>query len=203
MSVAVPATTNSATNQNQSGSVRGARAPSKPSPLSQPYTAPDASKRLSKDDSDLRDGIPDPTGPMLKSGGLKGRLRRALSFSAINSLDEESSEPKLGSRRQVVAAKNMAEQQKDKEKEKQKQKQKDPLVTPTKNGPAPDVNTSPVSTDDLEYPDPSIRSTKVNGPRLVLQLYVAEADGNVTIIHIIIQTPVYIIFTIHCESMMA
>ncbi|KAG8923978.1 hypothetical protein FRC02_010773 [Tulasnella sp. 418] len=101
-----------------------ARQPTKPSPLSQ-----DSSKRMSKDDGELTDTpktpqqstspMPNPTPAMIKSGGLTGRLRRALSFSAINTLEGEGGSSgsisgdheKLGSRRQVVAAKLESEGQ--------------------------------------------------------------------------------------------
>lgn len=47
---------------------------------------------------------------MPKSGGLKGRLRRALSFSAVSTLEEgdESGKEKLGSRRKAIEKANKA-----------------------------------------------------------------------------------------------
>ncbi|CAE6506789.1 unnamed protein product [Rhizoctonia solani] len=76
--------------------------PVKPSPLSQP---PFADKRLSRDDSTLdapHAGLP-------KTNGLKGRLRRALSFSAIQTLDEaDEGKEKLGSRRKAIEKANKA-----------------------------------------------------------------------------------------------
>ncbi|KAH9836688.1 uncharacterized protein C8Q71DRAFT_857908 [Rhodofomes roseus] len=61
----------------------------KPSPLSQGnFTA--AEKRMSRDDSDLAAMLePSPNAPGVRSGGLKGRLRRALSLGANNTLHEE------------------------------------------------------------------------------------------------------------------
>ncbi|KAH9923355.1 uncharacterized protein B0H18DRAFT_1212270 [Fomitopsis serialis] len=61
----------------------------KPSPLSQGnFTA--AEKRMSRDDSDLAAMLePNPNAPGVRSGGLKGRLRRALSLGANNTLLEE------------------------------------------------------------------------------------------------------------------
>ncbi|EKM60537.1 uncharacterized protein PHACADRAFT_246540 [Phanerochaete carnosa HHB-10118-sp] len=59
----------------------------KPSPLSQGnYTA--AEKRMSRDDSDLAAMMAEPA-PGVRSGGLKGRLRRALSLNAGSTLREE------------------------------------------------------------------------------------------------------------------
>ncbi|THG98990.1 hypothetical protein EW026_g3276 [Hermanssonia centrifuga] len=61
----------------------------KPSPLSQgTYTA--AEKRMSRDDSDLT-AMLEPA-PGVRSGGLKGRLRRALSLNAGATLREEDEE---------------------------------------------------------------------------------------------------------------
>ncbi|KAF8898329.1 hypothetical protein BD779DRAFT_1685896 [Infundibulicybe gibba] len=66
--------------------------PARPSPLSQGnFTA--SEKRMSRDDSDLaamRD--PTPSASMMRSGGLKGRLRRALSFNAAQTLREEDTD---------------------------------------------------------------------------------------------------------------
>ena len=69
----------------------------KPSPLSQGnFTA--AEKRMSRDDSDLA-AMLEPA-PGVRSGGLKGRLRRALSLNAGAALREEDEEehPKSSSR---------------------------------------------------------------------------------------------------------
>ncbi|CAE6459446.1 unnamed protein product [Rhizoctonia solani] len=80
--------------------------PAKPSPLSQSQqVTPDPNKRLSRDDSTL--GAPHDALP--KTSGLKGRLRRALSFSAIQTLDEaEEGKEKLGSRRKAIEKANKA-----------------------------------------------------------------------------------------------
>ncbi|KAG6916917.1 hypothetical protein DXG01_004678 [Tephrocybe rancida] len=61
--------------------------PVRPSPLSQGnFTANE--RRMSRDDSDpMLD--PTPSASMMRSGGLKGRLRRALSFNAAQALKEE------------------------------------------------------------------------------------------------------------------
>ncbi|KAF9009218.1 hypothetical protein BDZ89DRAFT_1143919 [Hymenopellis radicata] len=62
--------------------------PARPSPLSQGnFTA--AEKRMSRDDSDLAAMLDTPSASMIRSGGLKGRLRRALSFNAAQALKEE------------------------------------------------------------------------------------------------------------------
>ncbi|KAG5636005.1 hypothetical protein H0H81_009432 [Sphagnurus paluster] len=61
--------------------------PARPSPLSQGNFI--AERRMSRDDSDpMLD--PTPSASMLRSGGLKGRLRRALSFNVAQSLKEEA-----------------------------------------------------------------------------------------------------------------
>ncbi|CAE7077358.1 unnamed protein product [Rhizoctonia solani] len=74
----------------------------KPSPLSQQTYA---DKRLSRDDSTLEA----PHAGLPKNNGLKGRLRRALSFSAIQTLDEaEEGKEKLGSRRKAIEKANKA-----------------------------------------------------------------------------------------------
>ncbi|KAJ4485343.1 hypothetical protein J3R30DRAFT_3696684 [Lentinula aciculospora] len=56
--------------------------PARPSPLSQgTFTA--SEKRMSRDDSDLAAMLEStPSAAMIRSGGLKGRLRRALNFNA-------------------------------------------------------------------------------------------------------------------------
>ncbi|KAF8147287.1 hypothetical protein B0H34DRAFT_793017 [Crassisporium funariophilum] len=61
----------------------------RPSPLSQGnFTA--SEKRMSRDDIDLGTSHESqPTANMMRSGGLKGRLRRALSFNAAQTLREE------------------------------------------------------------------------------------------------------------------
>ena len=61
----------------------------RPSPLSQGnFTA--SEKRMSKDDIDLGTmHEATPTATMIRSGGIKGRLRRALSFSPSQALKEE------------------------------------------------------------------------------------------------------------------
>ncbi|KAF7437326.1 Vacuolar protein sorting-associated protein 35 [Pleurotus ostreatus] len=62
--------------------------PVRPSPLSQGnFTL--AEKRMSRDDSDLN---PMPTPAMMRSGGLKGRLKRVLSLNASATLREEKAE---------------------------------------------------------------------------------------------------------------
>ncbi|CUA71367.1 Nuclear anchorage protein 1 [Rhizoctonia solani] len=76
--------------------------PVKPSPLSQQTFA---DKRMSRDDSTLEA----PHAALPKTNGLKGRLRRALSFSAIQTLDEaEDGKEKLGSRRKAIEKANKA-----------------------------------------------------------------------------------------------
>jgi hypothetical protein len=77
--------TSTSTSNSQANSVPR---PAKPSPLSQGnFTA--AEKRMSRDDSDLA-AMMEST-PTVSTGrsGLKGRLRRALSFNATNVLQEE------------------------------------------------------------------------------------------------------------------
>ncbi|KAG1741772.1 uncharacterized protein EDB91DRAFT_314018 [Suillus paluster] len=68
--------------------------PVRPSPLSQgTYTA--AEKRMSRDDSDLA-AILEGTSIGAKTGGIKGRLRRALSLNAAQALQEEEETPVAG-----------------------------------------------------------------------------------------------------------
>ncbi|KAF8584961.1 hypothetical protein K439DRAFT_1095196 [Ramaria rubella] len=66
-----------------------------------------AAKRLSisKDDSQLGTPVPVPNATMVRSGGLKGRLRRALSFNAASALEEngDGDDGKLNSRRKALA----------------------------------------------------------------------------------------------------
>ncbi|PCH33166.1 hypothetical protein WOLCODRAFT_21798 [Wolfiporia cocos MD-104 SS10] len=68
----------------------------KPSPLSQGnFTATE--KRMSRDDSDLVAMLePNPNTPGVRSGGLKGRLRRALSLGANATLQEEDEDEDSG-----------------------------------------------------------------------------------------------------------
>ncbi|KAF8641551.1 hypothetical protein AX16_009928 [Volvariella volvacea WC 439] len=89
-------TTTVSSNSNTAASSSGSSTPrpTRPSPLSQgTFTA--SEKRMSRDDSDLaalRDPIP--TASMMRGGGggLKSRLRRALSFNAAQALREEEQE---------------------------------------------------------------------------------------------------------------
>ncbi|KAI0042210.1 hypothetical protein FA95DRAFT_1575882 [Auriscalpium vulgare] len=60
--------------------------PVRPSPLSQASMSV-ADKRKSRDDSELMEPIPSQN--IVRSGGLKGRLRRALSLSAAQAISEE------------------------------------------------------------------------------------------------------------------
>ena len=88
-----------------SGTVRPV---SPPTPRQEPTPRSSiSSKRLSisKDDSQLGDPVPVPSATMVRSGGLKGRLRRALSFNAASTLDEasEGDDGKLNSRRKALA----------------------------------------------------------------------------------------------------
>ncbi|KZO99673.1 hypothetical protein CALVIDRAFT_561003 [Calocera viscosa TUFC12733] len=148
--------------------------PTKPSPLSKDPTFPDANgKRISKTDDDLPTaaggaslartalvqatsssdlaaaGAADPTDRLAKSGGLKGRLRRALSFSAIQTLDEEDPSLKAAANRRKAAAAAAA-----------KEKTKEAQVAQDAFGPsAPSATTSsppltPAGNDDTE---PSVR----------------------------------------------
>ncbi|KAL6301006.1 hypothetical protein BKA93DRAFT_739472 [Sparassis latifolia] len=62
----------------------------KPSPLSQGNFTPPVDRRKSRDDSDLAAMLDESThAPGVRSGGLKGRLRRALSLNANATLREE------------------------------------------------------------------------------------------------------------------
>ncbi|KAG0703497.1 hypothetical protein DFH29DRAFT_441590 [Suillus ampliporus] len=86
-------TTSTATTPATASSSSHAR-PVRPSPLSQgTYTA--AEKRMSRDDSDLA-AILEGTSIGAKTGGIKGRLRRALSLNAAQALQEEEESPTPG-----------------------------------------------------------------------------------------------------------
>ncbi|PBK61949.1 hypothetical protein ARMSODRAFT_1025286 [Armillaria solidipes] len=90
-----PGSSNSATSPTTATSSAASPStprPARPSPLSQgTFTA--SEKRMSRDDSDLGTMLdPTPSASMLRSGGLKGRLRRALSFNAAQALKEEEEE---------------------------------------------------------------------------------------------------------------
>lgn len=63
--------------------------PVRPSPLSQGMST--AEKRMSRDDSELLEPLPNAAA--IRSAGIKGRLRRALSLSASQAIDEESVSP--------------------------------------------------------------------------------------------------------------
>ncbi|KAI9510625.1 hypothetical protein F5148DRAFT_1147413 [Russula earlei] len=65
--------------------------PARPSPLSQGMST--AEKRMSRDDSELLEPLPNAAA--IRSGGLKGRLRRALSLSATTAISEEESSSAL------------------------------------------------------------------------------------------------------------
>lgn len=87
-SSAGPSSTSVISASTSSSQANSAPRPVKPSPLSQGnFTA--AEKRMSRDDSDLA-AMMEST-PTVSTGrsGLKGRLRRALSFNASNVLQEE------------------------------------------------------------------------------------------------------------------
>ncbi|KAG8963269.1 hypothetical protein FRC00_007023 [Tulasnella sp. 408] len=100
---------------NTPGTSKTQRQPAKPSPLSQgSHTS--ASKPSYRDvaSSAVKPAAnapkaPAPTPEMLKSGGLTGRLRRALSFSALDEAGHEDA--KSGSRRKAVNAKLVSEGQ--------------------------------------------------------------------------------------------
>ncbi|TFK38631.1 hypothetical protein BDQ12DRAFT_722968 [Crucibulum laeve] len=91
-SVATTSTSPAATSASSAASSSTNPRPSRPSPLSQGnFTA--SEKRMSRDDSDLAAMLdPTPSASMLRSGGLKGRLRRALSFNAAQALKEEETD---------------------------------------------------------------------------------------------------------------
>lgn len=82
-----------------SGSNNAVPRTSRPSPLSQGSILSAAERRKSRDDSDLAAMLNSTsldngtsTGPPMARNGLKGRLRRALSFSAAQTLKEEEEE---------------------------------------------------------------------------------------------------------------
>ena len=83
--------TSSATRTPQSSAPSAAHAPTprpaRPSPLSQGMST--AEKRMSRDDSELLEPLPNDAA--IRSGGLKGRLRRVLSLSASQTISEEES----------------------------------------------------------------------------------------------------------------
>ena len=84
-------TTSSVTRTSQSGSSvlhAPTPRPARPSPLSQGSST--AEKRMSRDDSEL---IELPNAAAIRSGGLKVRLRRALSLNASQAIAEEESSP--------------------------------------------------------------------------------------------------------------
>ncbi|EJD55122.1 hypothetical protein AURDEDRAFT_109579 [Auricularia subglabra TFB-10046 SS5] len=68
-------------------------APAKPSPLSQGQSMSTAEKRMSKDDSELisESAAHAAASPLGRPSGLKGRLRRAFSFNAANTLETGAS----------------------------------------------------------------------------------------------------------------
>ncbi|KAF8961022.1 hypothetical protein BDZ97DRAFT_1760291 [Flammula alnicola] len=84
-------TASASTNATVSASSSATPRLTRPSPLSQgTFTA--SEKRRSRDDIDLgaMHSESTPTATMIRSGGLKGRLRRALSFNAAQTLKEEA-----------------------------------------------------------------------------------------------------------------
>ncbi|KAG9018121.1 hypothetical protein FRB90_012209 [Tulasnella sp. 427] len=100
---------------NTSGPSKTQRQPSKPSPLSQgshtgvskPSYRDVASSAVKPPAKGPQE--PAPTPEMVKSGGLTGRLRRALSFSALDEAGHDDA--KNGSRRKAVNAKLASEGQ--------------------------------------------------------------------------------------------
>ena len=60
---------------------------------------------MSRDDSDFIMLDPTPTASMLRSGGLKGRRRRALSFNATQSLAEDDDVSNKASARGAASSK--------------------------------------------------------------------------------------------------
>ena len=91
--------TMSSSTLSTSGSNNAVPRTSRPSPLSQGSILSAAERRKSRDDSDLAAMLNSTsldngtsTGPPMARNGLKGRLRRALSFSAAQTLKEEEEE---------------------------------------------------------------------------------------------------------------
>ncbi|TCD71442.1 hypothetical protein EIP91_010148 [Steccherinum ochraceum] len=92
-SVGSSTATTATSSSSSHGSPASASTLRRPSPLSQgTFTA--AEKRMSRDDSDLA-AMLEPN-PGVRSGGLKGRLRRALSLNAGNALNEEDEDEAAG-----------------------------------------------------------------------------------------------------------
>ncbi|KZT58545.1 hypothetical protein CALCODRAFT_508120 [Calocera cornea HHB12733] len=144
--------------------------PNKPSPLSKNPTYPDANgKRMSKTDDDLPTamgvaglaqpaivqattssdlaaaGAAEPTDKMVKAGGLKGRLRRALSFSAIQTLDEEDPSLKAAANRRKAAAAAAA-----KEKTREDQVIQDPSGPSAPSAASSSPPVTPLANDDMD-----------------------------------------------------
>ncbi|EJT98978.1 hypothetical protein DACRYDRAFT_24082 [Dacryopinax primogenitus] len=159
------------TSRSPTASVPSGR-PTKPSPLSKDPTYPDAnSKRISKTEEDLPSatttlarpavvhattasavaaaGAAEPTEKMVKFGGLKGRLRRALSFSAIQTLDDEDPSLKVAANRRKAAAAAAA-----REKIKETQPTQEPSGPARSPGAPSSPPLAPVDNDDIE---PSVR----------------------------------------------
>ncbi|KIL62208.1 hypothetical protein M378DRAFT_187405 [Amanita muscaria Koide BX008] len=77
--------------------------PARPSPLSQGnFTA--AEKRMSRDDSDLPNMLESTHQPSGRSGGLKGRLRRALSFNVLKEEEAEDAAKSVKAGKQKAKA---------------------------------------------------------------------------------------------------
>ncbi|KAG8881654.1 hypothetical protein FRB97_009276 [Tulasnella sp. 331] len=111
--------TSSTSSAASTASVKGARPAVKPSPLSQgTQSSNTAARPAAKETQPTPAAVPRGSYakavvgevPVGKSGGLKGRLRRALSFSALDEAGKPEDD-KLGSRRQVVNAKLATEGQ--------------------------------------------------------------------------------------------
>ncbi|KAH7910012.1 hypothetical protein BJ138DRAFT_1066029 [Hygrophoropsis aurantiaca] len=83
-----PSVSTSASTSTSSTHNNSAARPARPSPLSQGnFTA--AEKRMSRDDSDLAAMLEPTSSAAVRSSGLKGRLRRALSMNSAQVLEEE------------------------------------------------------------------------------------------------------------------
>ncbi|KIJ45199.1 hypothetical protein M422DRAFT_46997 [Sphaerobolus stellatus SS14] len=102
--------TTSASRPSSSGTVRPPSPPATPRAAEHtpaPPSKPTHNKRLSisKDDSQLGDPTPVSDASTVRSSGLKGRLRRALSFNATSTLNDigEGEDGKLNSRRKALA----------------------------------------------------------------------------------------------------